>query len=90
MAARGLGGLNTGAATKPIDAAIRNSPWMIPAGLGAVGAYNYFNQPQQQPATEPVPDDEAAAINERYQQALQNLNSIQGPPIPTGAPPRRQ
>lgn len=77
--AMGWEGLNTRPLTKPMDWAVRNSPWIVPAALG----YSYFNQPQS-PPNAPT-EEEASAAEQEYKNAIQNLNSLQGVTGPNNA-----
>ena len=89
MKARDLEGLNTGPLTKPIDFALRNSPWIIPTAIGAAAGYSALNTPAPQPpAFSPPTDDEIAADEERYRLSLEALKTIQGPPKPIAIPRR--
>lgn len=66
---------------------VRNNPKKTMLGAAALGGYGYFNRPQ--PNVNAVSDEQAAETDAALQQALDDLQNIQGPNMPVGIPPRR-
>jgi hypothetical protein len=88
MKARGLEGMNTGAITKPMDFVIRNSPWIVPAAVGAYGLNKMFGGSSTPPQT----TDEATMqqLEQMRDQARANMEATFGGMSPPTQPMQPQ
>jgi hypothetical protein len=89
MKARGLEGMNTGAITKPIDFVIRNSPWIVPAAVGAYGLNKMYGGSKEGAAA--ITEDELSRLAAERDAKLEQLQGALGgfaPPAQVNTPPQ--